>query len=64
MNLQERFTVLMFTENNRDLCSRDLCTLGVVNRDEEVLEWAGFPQEEEQLHLVEVEPEVVGQHPS
>ena len=54
----------MFAENNRDLCSRDLWTLGVVNRDEEVLEWAGFPQEEEQLRLVEVEPEVVGRHPS
>ena len=46
-----------------------LCTLGgghrgVANPDGEVFERAGICWEEEQLHLVEVELEVVDRHPS
>ena len=59
---------MMFAENDR-LLSRVTPSLfvlsegdnsGVVNRDGEVLDWAGLPREEEQLRLVEVELEVVG----
>ena len=58
---------MMFTEKNRVLSrvtprffalwERDT---GDVNRDGEVFDQAGHPQEEEQFCLVEVELEVVG----
>ena len=67
MSLQERVTALMFAENEGH--AKVLCTLGgghrgVVNCDGEVFERAGLPREEETLHPVKVELELVGQHPN
>jgi hypothetical protein len=49
MNLQEQVTALMFAENDTVFPH-----CGVVSCDGEVFEWAGLPQEEEQLRLVDV----------
>jgi hypothetical protein len=58
----------MFAENNRALSrvTPMFFALWVGNTVElsNFFEWAGIPREKEQLHLVEVELKVVGQHPS
>jgi hypothetical protein len=71
MNLQERVTALMFAENYRVLSRVRSRLLALWEGDTvelstmmEVLERAGFPREEVQLHLVEVKLKVVGRRPS
>jgi hypothetical protein len=71
MNLQERVTALMFTENDRvlSMVMPRLLALwegntGVVNSDGGVFMRAGLPWDEQQFHLVEIKLEVVGRHQS